>query len=199
MTTENKLPALLLRSITEIVAMTLYLVLLSYLFLLFIHFLGECWNWDLLAKRKEGQRWERSGSVSSVWDPDHQQGHQQSNHLRPWGQRGRRGIGKKKKKIQTCLNGTHSHLLHCLHWLCPQVFPLVAGEDEDDVKSIRSHRIKMEISGHSLEESMEECRVEEMSVHKVRGNIWCQDYHFSRLNTNLTTSIYFCFYQYLSL
>lgn len=41
------------------------------------------------------------------------------------------------------------------------------GEDEDDVKSIRSHRIKMEISGHSLEESMEECRVEEMSVHKV--------------------------------
>lgn len=49
-----------------------------------------------------------------------------------------------------------------------QVFPLVAGEDEDDVKSIRSHRIKMEISGHSLEESMEECRVEEMSVHKVR-------------------------------
>lgn len=51
-----------------------------------------------------------------------------------------------------------------------QVFPLVAGEDEDDVKSIRSHRIKMEISGHSLEESMEECRVEEMSVHKVRWN-----------------------------
>lgn len=56
-------------------------------------------------------------------------------------------------------------------FLCPQVFPLVAGEDEDDVKSIRSHRIKMAISGHSLEESMEECRVEEMSVHKVRGNI----------------------------
>lgn len=53
-----------------------------------------------------------------------------------------------------------------------QVFPLVAGEDEDDVKSIRSHRIKMEISGHSLEESMEECRVEEMSVHKVRWNFW---------------------------
>lgn len=47
------------------------------------------------------------------------------------------------------------------------VFPLVAGEDEDDVKSIRSHRIKMEISGNSLEESMEECPVEEMSVHKV--------------------------------
>lgn len=53
-----------------------------------------------------------------------------------------------------------------------QVFPLVTGEDEDDVKSIRSHRIKMEISGHSLEESMEECRVEEMSVHKVRWNFW---------------------------
>ena len=47
----------------------------------------------------------------------------------------------------------------------------MAGEDEDDVKSIRSHRIKMEISGHSLEESMEECRVEEMSVHKVREDI----------------------------
>lgn len=47
----------------------------------------------------------------------------------------------------------------------------MAGEDEDDVKSTRSHRIKMEISGHSLEESMEECRVEEMSVHKVRENI----------------------------
>lgn len=44
----------------------------------------------------------------------------------------------------------------------------MAGEEEDDVKSIHSHRIKMEISGHSLEESMEECRVEEMSVHKVR-------------------------------
>lgn len=53
-----------------------------------------------------------------------------------------------------------------------QVFRLVAGEDEDDVKSIRSHRIKMEISGHSLEESMEECRVEEMSIHKVRWNFW---------------------------
>uniref|UniRef100_A0AAV2MIQ8 guanylate cyclase n=1 Tax=Knipowitschia caucasica TaxID=637954 RepID=A0AAV2MIQ8_KNICA len=46
------------------------------------------------------------------------------------------------------------------------VFPLVAGEDEDDVKSIRSHRIKMEISGNSLEESIGECHVEEMSVHK---------------------------------
>lgn len=57
-----------------------------------------------------------------------------------------------------------------------QVFPLVAGEDEDDVKSIRSHRIKMEISGHSLEESMEECRVEETSVHKVRCNIYFQDF-----------------------
>lgn len=48
----------------------------------------------------------------------------------------------------------------------------MAGEDEDDVKSIRSHRTKMEISGHSLGESVEECRVEEMSVHKVRYNIW---------------------------
>lgn len=47
----------------------------------------------------------------------------------------------------------------------------MAGEDEDDIKSIRSHRIKMEISGHSLEESMEECRVEEASVHKVRGSV----------------------------
>ncbi|CAM9301138.1 unnamed protein product [Lampetra planeri] len=50
-----------------------------------------------------------------------------------------------------------------------KVFPLVAGEEEDDVKSIHSHRIKMEISGHSLEESMEECRVEEMSVHKSQA------------------------------
>ncbi|KAG8004073.1 Soluble guanylate cyclase 88E [Nibea albiflora] len=55
------------------------------------------------------------------------------------------------------------------------VFPLVAGEDEDDVKSIRSHRIKMEISGHSLEESMEECRVEEMSVHKSHYKDALQD------------------------
>lgn len=52
-----------------------------------------------------------------------------------------------------------------------QIFPAVAGEDEDDVKSIHSHRMKMEISGHSLEESMEECRVEEMSVHKVSSRI----------------------------
>lgn len=52
--------------------------------------------------------------------------------------------------------------------LCRQVFPLVAGEDEDDVKSVRSHRIKMEIPGHSLEESMEEGRVDKMSVDKVR-------------------------------
>lgn len=48
-----------------------------------------------------------------------------------------------------------------------QVFPSVTGEDEDDVKSIRSHRIKMETSGNSLEESMEEGRVEELSVSKV--------------------------------
>ncbi|XP_070299943.1 uncharacterized protein [Salvelinus sp. IW2-2015] len=49
------------------------------------------------------------------------------------------------------------------------VFPSVAREDEDDVKSIRSHRIKMDISGHhSLVESLEECRAEEMSVSKVR-------------------------------
>lgn len=49
-----------------------------------------------------------------------------------------------------------------------QVFPSVAAEDEDDVKSIRSDRMKMETSGNSLEEMMEECRVEEMSVSKVR-------------------------------
>ncbi|KAK7922809.1 hypothetical protein WMY93_009711 [Mugilogobius chulae] len=55
------------------------------------------------------------------------------------------------------------------------VFPLVAGEDEDDVKSIRSHRIKMEISGNSLEESMEECHVEEMSVHKSHFKDALQD------------------------
>lgn len=52
-----------------------------------------------------------------------------------------------------------------------QIFPAAAGEDEDDVKSIRSHRMKMEISGHSLEESLEECRVEEMSIHKVSSGI----------------------------
>ncbi|CAB1337056.1 unnamed protein product [Coregonus sp. 'balchen'] len=47
------------------------------------------------------------------------------------------------------------------------VFPSVAREDEDDMKSIRSHRIKMDISGHhSLVESLEECRAEEMSVSK---------------------------------
>lgn len=53
----------------------------------------------------------------------------------------------------------------------PQVFPSVAGEDEDDVKSIRSHRMKMETSRNSLEESMEECQVEEASVSKVRSVI----------------------------
>ncbi|KAK6298300.1 hypothetical protein J4Q44_G00313550 [Coregonus suidteri] len=48
-----------------------------------------------------------------------------------------------------------------------RVFPSVAREDEDDVKSIRSHRIKMEISGHhSLVESLEECCAEEMSLSK---------------------------------
>ncbi|KAJ0002493.1 hypothetical protein NQD34_007642 [Periophthalmus magnuspinnatus] len=55
------------------------------------------------------------------------------------------------------------------------VFPLVAGEDEDDVKSIRSHRIKMEISGNCLEESMEESHVEEMSVHKSHFKDALQD------------------------
>ncbi|KAI9538988.1 hypothetical protein NQZ68_009065 [Dissostichus eleginoides] len=43
--------------------------------------------------------------------------------------------------------------------------PLVAGRDKDDVKSIRSHCIKMEITGHSLG-SMEEHRVEQMPGHK---------------------------------
>ncbi|CAB1325246.1 unnamed protein product [Coregonus sp. 'balchen'] len=48
-----------------------------------------------------------------------------------------------------------------------KVFPSLAREDEDDVKSIRSHRIKMEISGHhSLVESLEECCAEEMSLSK---------------------------------
>ncbi|TNN64789.1 hypothetical protein EYF80_024984 [Liparis tanakae] len=42
----------------------------------------------------------------------------------------------------------------------------VAGRDENDVKSIRSHRIKMDNSGHRLKDKMEECQVEEMSVHK---------------------------------
>lgn len=52
------------------------------------------------------------------------------------------------------------------------MFPSAAGEEEDDVKSIRSHRIKLEASGNSLEESMEECRVEEMSMSKVRKDDW---------------------------
>ncbi|KAK3526332.1 hypothetical protein QTP70_024279 [Hemibagrus guttatus] len=55
------------------------------------------------------------------------------------------------------------------------VFPSVTGEDEDDVKSIRSHRIKMETSGNSLEESMEEGRVEEMSVSKSHYKDALQD------------------------
>lgn len=46
---------------------------------------------------------------------------------------------------------------------CPQGPPLVAGRYEDDVKSIHSHRITMEISGHSLKET---------SVQKVNGNYW---------------------------
>lgn len=52
------------------------------------------------------------------------------------------------------------------------MFPSVTGEDEEDVKSIRSHRIKMETSGNSLEESMEEGRVEELSVSKVGLGSW---------------------------
>ncbi|XP_059371310.1 soluble guanylate cyclase 88E-like [Carassius carassius] len=55
------------------------------------------------------------------------------------------------------------------------VFPSVAGEDEDDVKSIRSHCMKMETSGNSLEESMEECRVEEASVSKSHYKDALQD------------------------
>uniref|UniRef100_A0A8C2G5L2 guanylate cyclase n=1 Tax=Cyprinus carpio TaxID=7962 RepID=A0A8C2G5L2_CYPCA len=55
------------------------------------------------------------------------------------------------------------------------VFPSVAGEDEDDVKSIRSHRMKMETSRNSLEESMEECRVEEASVSKSHYKDALQD------------------------
>ncbi|TRY98522.1 hypothetical protein DNTS_014645 [Danionella cerebrum] len=51
------------------------------------------------------------------------------------------------------------------------VFPSAAAEDEDDVKSIHSHRMKMEASGNSLEESMEECRVEETSVSKSSGEV----------------------------
>lgn len=86
------------------------------------------------------------------------------------------GLVKKKKKRKTFsiksnsnLSLTFSKPLLTLSSL--QIFPAVAGEDEDDVKSIHSHRMKMEISGHSLEESMEECRVEEMSVHKVSSRI----------------------------
>ncbi|KAF1384622.1 hypothetical protein PFLUV_G00122120 [Perca fluviatilis] len=55
------------------------------------------------------------------------------------------------------------------------VSPLASGRDEDDVKSTRSHRIKMEISGHSLKGSMELCRVEKMSVHKAHYKDALQD------------------------
>ncbi|XP_066524863.1 soluble guanylate cyclase 88E-like [Hoplias malabaricus] len=54
-------------------------------------------------------------------------------------------------------------------------FPSVVGEDEDEVKSIHSHRIKLETSGNSLEESMEEGRVEEMSVSKSHNKDFLQD------------------------
>lgn len=144
-------------------------------------FAGKRWDWDLLAERKAGQGRERSGGVSTVRNSDHQQGHQQGYHLGPWAYGKWRGTGKTFSKDMPDCNMQPLGFFFCLIiifdslssflFLCPQVFPLVAGEDEDDVKSIRSHRIKMAISGHSLEESMEECRVEEMSVHKVRGNI----------------------------
>ncbi|XP_028444602.1 soluble guanylate cyclase 88E [Perca flavescens] len=55
------------------------------------------------------------------------------------------------------------------------VSPLASGRDEDDVKSTRSHRIKMDISGHSLKGSMELCRVEKMSVHKAHYKDALQD------------------------
>ncbi|KAJ8405484.1 hypothetical protein AAFF_G00319570 [Aldrovandia affinis] len=51
------------------------------------------------------------------------------------------------------------------------VFPSVAGEDKDDGKSIHSHRIKMETSGHFLEE----CRVEDTSVSKSHHKDALQD------------------------
>lgn len=82
------------------------------------------------------------------------------------------------------VDGLHSNVLHCRrhhhHQLCnsqnscPQGSSMAAGQNENDVKSLRSHRIKMEISGHNLEESMARCRVEEMSVHKVSGIYCCQ-------------------------
>ncbi|XP_054454167.1 soluble guanylate cyclase 88E-like [Anoplopoma fimbria] len=53
--------------------------------------------------------------------------------------------------------------------------PLVAGRDEADVNSIPSHRIKMEISRHSPEESMEQCGGEKMSVHKSHYKDALQD------------------------
>ncbi|XP_053284337.1 soluble guanylate cyclase 88E [Pleuronectes platessa] len=57
------------------------------------------------------------------------------------------------------------------------VFPLVAGDGKDDAKSSPSHRIKMEISGHSPEEKMEEGRKEEMSGHKAHHKDALQDGH----------------------
>ncbi|XP_026137185.1 receptor-type guanylate cyclase gcy-4-like [Carassius auratus] len=65
-----------------------------------------------------------------------------------------------------------------------QVFPSVAGEDEDDVKSIRSHRMKMETSGNSLEE----CRVEGASVSKSHYKDALQDSSLQDPHTELDSA-----------
>ena len=48
-----------------------------------------------------------------------------------------------------------------------KVFPLVALKDEHDAKSLRAHRMKMEVSGHSLEDSLDEEQVENLPGSKV--------------------------------
>ena len=47
------------------------------------------------------------------------------------------------------------------------MFPLLALKDEHDVKSLQAHRMKMEVSGHSLEDFLDEELVENLPGSKV--------------------------------
>lgn len=57
----------------------------------------------------------------------------------------------------------------------------MVGDDEDDVKSLHSQRIKIEAAGNSLEESLEESGLEEQPVSKVRGALSA---HLTECRTN---------------
>ena len=48
-----------------------------------------------------------------------------------------------------------------------QVFPLAPGDNEDEVQSTPSHRIKTVISGPQPERPQEMGRLDELSVQKV--------------------------------